>query len=58
MSKSKKTSPNNGRNRAEKRAAAHNPYPKKSQKPLWLRIVIIAALVVMVLGFFIAPLIR
>lgn len=58
MSKSKNTAPNNGRNRAEKRAAAHNPQPKKSSKPVWLRIMIVAIMVVMLLGFFIFPLMR
>ena len=58
MSKSKKQTPNNGRNRAEKRAAAHNPQPKKSSKPVWLRIMIVAIMVVMLLGFFIVPLMR
>ena len=50
--------PNNGRNRAEKRAAAHNPQPKKSNKPVWLRIMIVAIMVVMLLGFCIVPLMR
>ncbi|MBP0989445.1 MAG: hypothetical protein J6S92_14385 [Oscillospiraceae bacterium] len=51
--------PNNGRNRQEKREAARRPQQtKKSNKPLWLRIVIIAALIAMVLGFVIAPLIH
>lgn len=64
MSKSKKTNKtnkqpqNNGRNREERRAAVHNPQAKKSSKPLALRIAIIVILVVMVLGFFILPLIR
>ena len=58
MSKSKKKSAANGRNRQEKRAAAHNPHPKKSQKPIWLRIVIIATLLVMLLGFIVFPLLR
>lgn len=58
MSKPKKQAPNNGRNRQEKRAAARNPQPKRSDKPLWLRIFIIAIMVVMLLGFFIVPLLH
>ena len=58
MSKPKKQAPNNGRNRQEKRAAARNPQPHRSNKPLWLRIFIIAILVVMLLGFVIFPLMR
>ena len=56
---SRNHTPNNGRNREEKRAAARNPQTaKKSNKPIWLRIVIVAALIVMVLGFVIAPLLH
>ena len=56
---SRSQTPNNGRNRQEKREAARNPQTvRKSNKPLWLRIIIIAALIVMVLGFVVAPLIH
>lgn len=58
MSKSKNTSQISGRNREEKRAAARSPQPKKSSKPLGLRIAIIVIMVVMLLGFFILPLLR
>ena len=56
---SRSQTPNNGRNRQEKREAARNPQAvRKSNKPIWLRIIIIAALIVMVLGFVVAPLIH
>ncbi len=59
LNNASKPAPNNGRNRQEKREAARKPQQtKKSNKPLWLRVVIIVALVVMVLGFCIAPMLH
>lgn len=55
MSKQGNRNPN-GRNRAERRA---NPGGgSKSGKPVWLRIAIVAVMLIMLLGFFIVPLIR
>lgn len=58
MSKYKNPSQINGRNRAEKREAARNPQQKKLSKPLALRIIIIIIMLVMLIGFFILPLIQ
>ena len=49
---------NNGSNRQQKRAESRAPQRTTSHKPLWLRILIIVMLVVMVLGFFLFPLLR
>lgn len=55
---SKQNKPNRGANRQQKRAAAKSPQRPTSAKPLWLRIAIVAIMVVMLLGFFILPLMR
>ncbi len=54
----KNTAPNNGRNRQERREQARRPQQHKSNKPLWLRIVIVAVIAAMILGFFLVPLLR
>lgn len=55
---SKQTQPNRGANRQQKRAEAKRPQRQTSDKPLWLRIAIVAVMAVILLGFFIMPLIR
>ncbi len=50
--------PNPGSNRQQRRAQERNPYPRKSEKPTWLRVLIIAVLAIMILGFFILPLLH
>ncbi|MBP0966410.1 MAG: hypothetical protein J5722_02140 [Oscillospiraceae bacterium] len=52
------TTPNNGRNRQERREQARRPQQHRSDKPLWLRIVIVAVIAAMILGFFLVPLLR
>ena len=56
MSKQQKTLPNNGRNRQERRQQERNPRTSSSSKPTWLRILIVAIIGAMLIGFFIAPL--
>ena len=56
MSKSNK--PNPGVNRQQKRSEARRPPRQTASKPLWLRILIVAMLFVMLIGFFIVPLLR
>ena len=46
-----------GRNRAEKRAAQHQP-KKQTEKPMALRIIVLVLLGIMFLGFFLMPLLR
>ena len=58
MSKQQKTLPNNGRNRQERRAQARRPQQHKSNKPLWLRVVIVAIIGAMLLGFILVPALR
>lgn len=55
---SKQTRPNPGSNRQQKREQAKRPPRQTAAKPLWLRIAIIAMLLVMLLGFFLLPLLR
>ncbi len=54
----KQQKPATGRNREEKRLNTRNPRSQSAGKPMWLRIVILAILAVMFLGFFLLPLIR
>ena len=59
MSKSKKKKPNHGANRQQRRDPVNNnPQRNTSSKPMWLRVMIIAALFVLVCGFVIVPLIK
>lgn len=55
---SKQTKPNSGSNRQQKRAETKRPPRQTAAKPLWLRITIIVMLLVMLLGFFLLPLLR
>lgn len=55
---SKQSNPNAGANRQQRRAEAKRPPRQTSSKPLALRIAIIAVMAVMLLGFFILPLLR
>lgn len=48
----------NGRNRAEKRANAKNKSRKSAEKPMALRIAILAVLAALLIGFFLLPLLR
>ena len=52
--------PNSGRNRAEKRAEAQGYIQRRSSssKPTWLRVLIIAVMVVMLLAVILPPLLR
>lgn len=52
------TAPNSGRNRQERRAQARRPQQHKSNKPLWLRVVIVAIIGAMLLGFILVPALR
>ena len=58
MSNQNKYTPNAGGNRKQRREQARRPQQHKSNKPLWLRIVIIAIIAAMILGFFFVPLLR
>ena len=58
QSRAEKDQPNNGRNREEKRIQSQRPAQKSTSKPMWLRVMIIAILAVMVLGFIMLPLLR
>ena len=58
MSKQNKNVPNNSGNRQQRREQARKPQHHKTNKPLWLRIVIIAIIAAMILGFFLVPLLR
>ncbi len=54
-----KDTPNSGVNRAQKRAQAQGGYsPRKSPKPTWLRVLIIAVMVVMLLAVILPPLLQ
>lgn len=55
---SKQTKPHSGANRQQNRAQTKQPQRQTASKPLWLRIAIIVMLIVMLLGFFILPLLR
>ena len=61
MSKQKKQSqqtlPNNGRNRPERREQERKPRTSASGKPTWLRILIVAIIGAMLIGFCLAPII-
>ena len=46
----------NGANRQQRRAEERAPQRKTSGKPMWLRVLIIVIMAVMVLGFFLVPL--
>ena len=48
--------PNSGANRQQKREQMHNPQARRSSKPAWLRVLIIVALLAILFGFVIAPL--
>lgn len=48
----------NGRNRAEKRANARNKNKKSAEKPVAMRIAILAVLAALMIGFFLLPLLR
>ena len=56
MSKQQKKLPNNGRNRQERRTQERNPRTSASNKPLWLRVLIVAIIGAILIGFCIAPL--
>ncbi|MCQ2408646.1 MAG: hypothetical protein MJ065_09020 [Oscillospiraceae bacterium] len=57
MAKSKSsTKKPNGANRQQRRAEERAPQRKSSGKPMWLRVLIIVIMAVMVLGFFLVPL--
>ncbi len=56
MSKQQKTLPNNGRNRQERRQQERKPRTSTSGKPTWLRILIVAIIGAMLIGFCLAPL--
>ena len=57
MAKSKtRNQKTNGANRQQRRAEERAPQKKSSGKPMWLRILIIVIMAVMVLGFFLVPL--
>lgn len=56
MSKQQKTLPNNGRNRQERRQQERKPRTSSASKPTWLRILIVAIIGAMLIGFVIAPL--
>lgn len=58
MSQQKKNAQNAGANRQQKREQAKKPQPQRSSKPLWMRIAIIAVMVIMLIGFFLLPLLR
>ena len=49
--------PNNGRNRQERRAQTRNPRTSTASKPTWLRILIVAVIAAIFIGFCLAPLI-
>ena len=55
---SKNKKPNPGANRRQRREQAHNPYGTKPSRPTWLRILIIAVLAIMLLGFVVLPLLH
>lgn len=55
---SKQSQPNPGANRQQKRAEAKRPPRHTLSKPMWLRVLIIVIMAVMLIGFFILPLIR
>lgn len=50
--------PNPGANRQQRRSQERNPYPAKSAKPTWLRVLILVVLAVLIIGFFLLPLLR
>lgn len=57
MAKSKSNNKkHNGANRQQRRAEQRAPQKKTGGKPMWLRFMILAVLVIMVLGFFLIPL--
>ena len=58
MSKQTAKAPNSGANRQQRREQIRNPRPQKSSKPTWLRILIVALIAVLIIGFFLAPLLR
>ena len=45
-------------NRKQRREQERRPAKTGSSKPMWLRVAIVAVMLVMLLGFFILPLIR
>lgn len=53
-----RNAPNNGRNRAEKRAQSQRPVPQKSSKSTALRVLILAIMFVLLLGMILLPLLK
>lgn len=47
-----------GTNRAQRRADARQPKKQGSDKPTWIRILILVMLSVLFIGFFLSPLLR
>ena len=59
MSSKKRTNSNpGGGNRQQRRDNSYTPYKKSAGKPMWLRVLIIVMLGVMLIGFFLVPLLR
>ena len=58
MSKNNSKAPNPGANRQQRREHAHSKRSSASAKPTWLRVLIIAVLAIMMIGFVLLPLLR